>query len=139
MSSYLVEKETINKILNYKGEYNENIIFEVFNEHNKTKLGKKLLKMNIEALKQRYPQDTDKTRPGTKGDESAKARVKEYKFQEQRVTSEQAYMSASCLSYQCSEGKVPNKRLYKQLEKLINRIANEIAHKQAEKLNCTWG
>ena len=144
MSSYLVSEETINAILSIDNidqmgysSFDE-LLKKVFGTINKNVLGKKMLKLNIEALKQRYPKDTDKTRPGTQKNQSSNLIAEKYSFNHLGVSLEQSYMSLQCLQYQCSEGNVPKKLFYKKLLELSNKIAHRIAFVKAESVGAQW-
>ena len=44
-----------------------------------------------------------------------------------------------CLIYQCSEGKVPDSKLYKELEVMSGRLANVIVQNTHEYDGAPWG
>lgn len=129
MSAYIVDKRTIDRVLN--AAYFEDYIYvEPFeNLRSKSikdidKLGQKLWNMNEEAVNQRY---SDK-----------QSCPKDYHFSLRGVCIEQGYQSACCLNYQCSEGNVPKKKLYKQLDEFIDALARKIANREAEKAKVEW-
>ena len=45
----------------------------------------------------------------------------------------------SCLLYQCSEGKVPNRRLYDELNRAAGELAQAIVQDLPEYEKASWG
>ena len=76
-----------------------------------TELGKRLYVLNWDAVNQRYGTQES----GTEGDA--------YKWSpdlDKNVSQMQLLKSIHCLHYQCSEGNVPEKELFKELDRLEN-------------------
>jgi len=115
MSAFLVENETINKVVSY-------MLPDNASHADGTTLGAKLLTMNHVALKERY---------GDKMPESVKFRYK-YKSYVGRVRQCIVIKAMRCLRYQCSEGNVPESDLYKQLVKSLHQLALDIVDKLPE-------
>ena len=102
-------------------------------EGDKTKIGKKLLKMNIDATEQRYPENPYLT-PKEK-----KERIKSFVFVPEQCGIIQAFKSIGCFSYQCSEGKIPKKKLYKQVQKWEFELAYKIINEMPKYQTAEWG
>lgn len=77
-----------------------------------TELGKELWRMNRDAVTQRYPHDSDNEGCDLEIDGYVFVALNE-RFDDFRVILKQM----QCLSYQCSEGDVPERELFKRLEK----------------------
>jgi hypothetical protein len=122
MSSFILEDEGICRILdNLKTlEY-------------KTKFGKKLLKMNIDAIGQRYPHNLFLNKS------QQKERIAGFVYKNLNSSKLQSYKSLQCFLYQCSEGTIPNRKLFKELRKVQSRLSNEILTELPEYDVCEWG
>jgi hypothetical protein len=136
MSAYIVEDETIN-----------NIIFSInrickdkkpFEKILKTdyltnqELGVELLKLNLKAVTSRY---------GKKKLEKGELNCFEtFKYKEiYGLSLYQEVKTISCFLYQCSEGNVPNSKLFKLLDNLRGDISLEIVHNSKEWNLAKWG
>ena len=86
--------------------------------------GRQFYKQNLDAVLQRYPKDTKETAPGP-GDLS---NIHEnYRFQHHSNNNLlNSYSAIQCLIYQCSEGDVPTREGYRDLERLRAWIADRI-------------
>ena len=141
MSSYIVEEKTINRILSFLKDHNTTELtdweirdwiskqrnFYTNDDEDLTSFGRKLYKMNIKAVNKRYAGKTDETF------------LHKYEFVYTDTSIEQVFNSIRCFTYQCSEGKVPNSKLYKQMERLETGLARMIAYREVEKANVEWG
>ena len=94
-----------------------------------TKLGRELLKMNAEALNQRYGDDL----------KQYKKHIENYKFNYRIETPCQYLKSINCLLYQCSEGDVPNKKLFKWLKKIRQNLLFDIVNNLDDYKKAEWG
>ncbi len=89
----------------------------------------KLKEMNIEALKQRYPEHKDM----------------HYKFEPimpangRTLTKIELFKQLTCISYQLAEGDVPETHVYKQLDKLSELMAYHIVVSLPEYDKAEWG
>lgn len=83
-----------------------------------------LFDLNTEAVDQRYNEEN----------------VREYPKYDVTldVNNYQRLKSMQCLLYQCSEGNVPESRLYKMLERSINRMALHIAEGAEQYDKANW-
>lgn len=84
-------------------------------------LGRELWWMNVEALEQRY---------GNTDEEKAEylKRISAYRYRTGSmlmVRDIQLIKAAHCLQYQCSEGKVPEWDLFKELEKVVSKAEED--------------
>lgn len=126
MSAFLVENKTINKIANKVFSPNLDIYntleeLKAIGIKDKETLGKELYKMNIEALNDRY------------GSAKDFANGLEYQFKiEANYSLISVFESLNCFMYQCSEGNIPNTKLYKIMETLENLIARKLVYDMPE-------
>lgn len=118
MSAWIVEYESINRIV-------DRMIREDYPKE-KQKLGKKLIKMNCEAVAQRYDTPIDKKV------------IRAYKYQPTSVGKIQTYKTMGCFSYQCCEGNVPKTKLYKKISKEIAELADDIIGELPEYEKAIW-
>ena len=125
MSSHIVEDETISRFLSV-------ISAKAFDEQN-TKLGRKLLAMNIKATEQRYPGNHFLT------EVQKKKRLKDFEFNFTKVSKIQALKSLTCFLYQCSEGTVPKSKLYKEMREKENTLMYKIIDELPEYDKAEWG
>jgi len=120
MSAFLVENETINKVVSYMPS-------EFVPCKDRDTLGVELLKMNHAALKVRY------------GDEMPESVEFRFKPKVYYGNSKCTVLKAMrCLRYQCAEGNVPESDLFKKLDEAINRLAIEIVDALPEYESAEW-
>jgi len=96
-------------------------------------LGRDLLKMNAEALRARYGPDDDGAKEGDQAAADYHASVGGF------IGPVQAYKSAQCLRYQCSEGAVPECELYKALDAWIVSLACWYLERSPGYEGAEWG
>lgn len=125
MSSYIVDDKTINRILS---KYCKDRPIKACDE-----LGKKMIRMNIEATNQRYPEHPYLT------EKQDKERINNYKFIYQEVTDLQALKSLRCYLYQCGEGNIDKRKLYKELKKTSLEWSYLIVNELKEYDEAEWG
>lgn len=134
MSSYLVENETIDRIISWLEVKNNGVgksnlpPVDTMSEEEKQDLGKSMLKMNCEALIARYGQA-----------EHQELFCEEYQYSFQPVSKMQALKSLSCFLYQCLEGEVPNSELFQRLKNIKNDLAMNIISDMPEYEKAIWG
>ena len=145
MSSFLVDHKCIDRILSYinKCQYGSSqhklgTFVKVLGkpgdddyEMALTALGRRLLRMNIDALRTRYE--------GRAENAESDKYANDYNYTQVPVTPAQAFFSASCLCYQCAEGTVYKSLFWNELDSLVNGIARHIAHDVADNEKCEWG
>ena len=144
MSAFIVETETIDRIVTWvdgKLYRDHPYLYSKFGEavgvgcrptewqivHSDklpNTLGQKLAAMNAAAVDQRYEERNP---------------VQIYRWKPARQTSPvQVLKSLQCLLYQCSEGDVPERPLYKVLEDAISYLAQEIVRGMPEYERVAW-
>lgn len=138
MSAYVVDSDTINKIVSFLTFGNNSAYWDhtyLFRElgykipyviEDYKRLANDLFEMNVSAVKQRYPDDTE-----------------EYTYQFHTSINVrpaiEIYKAAQCLRYQCSEGNVPGTPLYKALDQFCSNLAEAIISGLPEYKNAPWG
>jgi hypothetical protein len=135
MSAFIVEDSTINKVVTFLGTDSDigytcrRLGMQVFTDEGRRDLAQRLFNMNCEAVDYRYG----------KG-ESEKFRPLDFKYREENsIKKLWVYKALNCLMYQCSEGKVPDSPLYKQMEEIQSAIAHSIVCALPEYERATWG
>lgn len=145
MSAFICENTTLDRIISAlqfrRNEYARRPIealgFDVMNgREGKQALGEALRALNVLALKQRYPDDTDDSRPGKTGELT----VQSYEYKsEHHISDVQGYKSLECLLYQCSEGNAPNMPLFKALVQVGDQMAAGIVSRLDAYETANWG
>ena len=130
MSAFVVSDKTINQILAILWTsdmrwYRDEIISATQTDANDPAiLGRDLAVMNREAVSQRYGGEPE---PLT------------YKFHwESNCTQIQAMKSLDCYLYQCHEGDVMNRPLYKAMDRLRNNLARHIVSNLPQYDKAKW-
>jgi hypothetical protein len=106
MSAYIVEKETIDRIVTVLRFDRESIEADIIThsfpelDHESNVIGQKLWAMNCEAVDQRYDE---------------KNVIPLYQFEEKQSDKLELLQSLRCLLYQCESGDVDKTPLYKAL------------------------
>ena len=148
MSSFIVKPETINRIVSYLDRATRrNSIpqhsyaallkkygFSMEDEEQPRDLAGKLFMLNLDAVKQRYPEENKLGLPGP-----LKLVPSDYDGRFTEGSPVTVYKSLQCLVYQCSEGNVPETRLYKFLEDLEHLLAYWIVNSLPEYEKAEWG
>lgn len=125
MSSFTVQKETIDAIVTYVFRSRDrDFILSRFGPHSETTFGQMLCDLNADAIEARY-----RERDG----------IGEYKYAFKDCRPIQIFKSVQCLMYQCSEGDVPNRKEFKALQMLRQMIADKIIGELPEYESATWG
>ena len=96
-------------------------------------LGMALLAANVDAVQQRYPDDSPNNLPG-RVDETPLG----YRFRIEDTSAVAAFKSLRCLHYQMAEGDVPARPLYKALETLSGQWAIQIVYELPEYDAIPW-
>jgi len=123
MSSFLVEHETIDNILNHS--YFSNLTLE-----QKTEKGKEMLRLNVEAINVRY---------NGKLTEEQEEFINDYEFQIDDVNPFQSLKSLHCLLYQCAEGKITHSTKYLEFSGYKEMITEMIIMNCPEYDKARWG
>ena len=90
----------------------------------------KLYELNVEAVNQRYG---DKTKLVPDDDY-----LKSFKNLDPHISMFQFLKSLECLSYQMSEGDIPETPEYQALENLIKAVSYSIAHSHPDYESASW-
>jgi hypothetical protein len=130
LAKYLMIPNTEESIYNY--DYSDAMRID------KQKLVDALYAMNVEAVHQRYGDTSPLTMPGHVPTNKQLAQFGSIPYRYTETTMVQAFKSVQCLSYQCSEGNVPDSPLYKFLEELENIIAKQIVSDLPEYEKAKW-
>ena len=159
MSSFVVKPETINGVITFLdditsgGDITNMPYREILAEYHITaskesslgeeeanlqKFADALWDLNIEAVHQRYPDDTVDKMPGTYTDKTSTKLVHHAPYRYTPTSVVQAYKSLRCLLYQCSEGDVPNHPIFKLLEKTGDIMARQIVSDLPEYAKAKW-
>lgn len=144
MSSFVVEPKTINRVVTFlyladgSGSIWASSIKNLIAEHlidirDKDGLCLKLFELNVQAVKERYGDEDFSTMPGPKG-----MRPENYRFKFLHSDHVQVFKSLQCLIYQCSEGNVPETKLYRFLSELENTLARAIVSALPEYDKAEW-
>jgi len=135
MSAYIVDNVTIDRIVTWI-EDRMRIIFPVLYDrlmkevrapfyNREDAIGLALLAMNVRAVNERYRE----TNP-----------VPAYRYVcRGPVTDIQALKSLQCLRYQCSEGSVPESKLYTLINDIISDLAQHIVSFLPQYEAAEWG
>ncbi|MFO1038422.1 MAG: hypothetical protein U1E45_16415 [Geminicoccaceae bacterium] len=138
MSAYLVESETLHRVVDAIATFAHTEARELGYrvadaDHNHpralhaefTRLGQDLWEMNRAAVNDRYRERQE---------------TPTYAYRSCRPAgTAQLLKSVDCLLYQCSEGSVPKRPLYKMLERACAVVAYRIASNTPEYRQAVWG
>ena len=149
MSAYIVEDETINKIvafLLFKAYHGngEEWVYRPFLrlgyqlasalpdntlEQEAERLAKDLFALNVAGVNARYGKD-----------QAQEFRPLDFKYKSTLPPGQlQAIKSMQCLSYQCCEGDVPEQPLYKALNECIGNCCRDWVTSSEAYERCKWG
>lgn len=130
----MVEPLTIDRILSllYWKRFNNSWFSEQLrragysmeNSKGITNLGQAMLDMNMESVNARYNQND---------------KAGEYTFSDCLPDQYQALKSLRCLLYQCAEGTVPQKKLYKALSRIADYMTRDIVEELPQYQRAKWG
>lgn len=133
MSAFIVSTETMQRVIAaitdngriYDGIFGGEYLLR--DSSDLDTLGNALFAMNLAAVKDRYPADA----------EAWGAPV--FSYRPLGIISEaERFFAVACLVYQCSEGNIPERPLYKALEEVENSLARKIAHNAANAKKLPW-
>jgi hypothetical protein len=145
MSAFVVEDKTINRILTWLGNSDNRwdlhqvlAAAEICHQTNsflpcpddwEEQLGTSMFILNCDAVNARYGKD-----------QAQEFRPLNYSYQfELPVTDAQVLKSLQCWLYQCSEGDVPERPLYKAFREVERSIAVDIVRRLDVYENASWG
>ena len=137
MSSYVVEDETINKVVSYfaNGRNIEWIQrqlaaagYDLETYQGKEKLGIDMFRLNLQGTNERYGGGVEDFRPI------------DYKYRSEiNYTPISALKSLACWLYQCAEGETVEKPLYKLMSEIKGELAYHILCHTEEYNLSKWG
>jgi len=140
MSSFLVNEQVLNDVVNYLSEsrgadHERNYYIKTHLGYDLNKIADRkllfaeMLNLNFMALGQRYGDSAEELDTQSTG----------YKYKKQ-VECEfmQALMSLKCWLYQCAEGTADEQDIYKHLDYLAGRLALSRIQKSDEYDRCKW-
>lgn len=124
MSAFIVEDQTINRLVSFLNADRTGSCHHSFgrlgyvqSDHDSLrKLAGDLFQMNCDAVDARYGKGTSAN--------DTEAMEGEFPYRFDPCSAVQAYKAAQCLSYQCSEGDIDQRPLFKALEQSIAAIAH---------------
>ena len=135
MSAYVVDDKTINRILAFieYGEAGLEGFCHVLTRHHinvldLVKLGKKMRRMNEDAVRQRYEESPDM--------------IPDFPFEFSLMPTPspiQALKSLGCYLYQCSEGNIPRRQLFRALKLAEHDLAYSIVVNLPDYDTADWG
>lgn len=137
MSSYIVETKTIHRIITHIDRHRDQIGFvcvcrrlgemgyDLTARSGLEQLGADVIALNYAATNQHY---------GT--DDAPEVR---YEYRHDRASTLQVLKSLRCLLYQCSEGDVPESRLFGWLESYERSLLRHIVDQLPEYTATEWG
>ena len=139
MSAFIVSKETMDRVVSaidkHRGQDFGGI--HLVDSASCDRLGRKLYAMNLDAVIQRYPGDTKDTAPGPIDIADIHGAYK-WKMSLPAHHAAVGYKAISSLLYQCSEGNVPERPLYKALDALYDSLAHRIASDSKTVQRAIW-
>jgi hypothetical protein len=98
-----------------------------------TAIGRALWAMNLDACQQRYPSHADRLKAGVPGNYIPPCR----KLKPAELVA--GFKALECLSYQCSEGNVPDSPLYGELTRVMGEVAVAIVRALPAYERAPWG
>lgn len=129
MSAYMVNRDTINKVLSIL-THNEFYTIEA-----KKKLAQELIEMNADAVSTKYTRSVHY--PDYELDEIY---IDHYKYERgDRELLCPLIKAMDCFLYQCMEGEVPQYRLYQRCEEARNDMMAMVIGNLPEYENASWG
>ena len=139
MSAFVVDDRTINRVVTWLSEqrtdsqYHREILKEtglnLLSEGAAAQLAQDMRILNCDAVNQRYAHIKD----------HGMIPVGDLQWTyENTIRPMQVYKSLRCWLYQCAEGHVPQRPLYKLLERLATRLAHEIVCDLPEYDKAEW-
>lgn len=141
MSAFIVPQSLINRIVSFLNRHESDYrhfqhweglpVYNLADSDDLDRLASDLYMMNCDAVDQRY-------RKGTAAKDTDGLPAVQFEF----VPSHdeiQVYKSMTCLRYQCSEGDVPERPLYKWLDAVANSTAHKIVAGMPSWQTAEWG
>jgi len=140
MSAFIMEDKTINRILSYMvadddlKHYLPALGIDLTDDKlvtaSATMLGRAMMAMNCAAFNSRY------------GEGEAERELGDNRYNFQSISAPSKFQAASslrCFLYQCSEGDIPNRLLFKAISDYADALAWSIVRDTPEYKNAEWG
>jgi hypothetical protein len=140
MSAYVVDDETINKIIDFfyvklLGDSHywpargiKEAGYDLDDDFDRARLGTAMFALNVRAVNARYP------------GAAKQFRAMDYSYNPTVCPQPiQAYKSLQCWLYQCAEGDVPQTDLYKMFDEVQKQLAIEIVGNLPAYNAADWG
>lgn len=137
MSAFIVSDDTINGIVSFLNRHARDYRwlfdgkYDLSQTEDLDKLGSDLYHMNCDAVDDRYGR-------GTAAGDTSEYPAFEFKFRRDMHRAA-VYKAMCCLRYQCSEGNIPERPLFKLLEEAIAAVADGIVKSLPEYEAAQWG
>jgi hypothetical protein len=148
MSAFIVNKTTMTKVVlailqntdEFHGTmtYRRQIVDDPLDKSQLkagTEIGGKLYAMNEAAVGTRYPNAVKRNEPGIKAPTFAMTDPDGAHY----PTPIEMFAAMRCLLYQCHEGNVPRRTLYKELNAVAGELAQRIVQDLPEYEKAPWG
>ena len=137
MSAFICGTKTFNAIYSGLKVYGQSDTNEMHFAINRVLGGKPvedfidiMYRLNVRAVNQRYNDNTQ--------EDGGTVLVKELCRIDTDITRGRFLKALECLSYQMSEGDVPETREYKLVDKLIHAVTRDMAHSMEEYESAEW-
>lgn len=129
MSAFLVSRETMHRavaaIEQSSDRFGAGPLGHLPDAKAMSALGRQLYKMNVDALRQRYP--AQRFCPPAN-----------YAWRSRPIDPLSGFFALDCLLYQCTEGNVPETPLYQAAARVRDGLARVAAHDAANAKNVPW-
>ena len=128
MSAFIISHQTMNAVITgiKKGSGDIKLLYLMGDGQTLDcqRLFDDLYALNVDAIRARY------RNPGC---------APNYKFSQECFSKIESFKATQCLLYQCSEGNVPDEKLFKLLEDHSNELAKSIVQSLPEYERSSWG
>jgi hypothetical protein len=147
MSAFIVENACLENIVGHLASLEqgsmevytrrpvEELGYDLTDPKHCLRLAKDMMQMNCEAVGARYGENAE----SVDYVKQVKFKPSKWGFPAKPSCPSQAYKSLCCFLYQCSEGNVPEKPLFKALQEVEHKIAADIVHSLPGWDALTWG
>lgn len=136
MSAFVVGDETINRVVGWLNNSDRQFVLRDIlkmaeinpsDEEWREKLGASMFQMNCDAVNARYGEG-----------QAGEFRPLDYKWGWENSSDVQVLKSLQCWLYQCSEGDIPERPLYREFRDLERIIACKIVDRLPEYSKAEW-
>ena len=142
MSAYMVQDKTINDAIAFLSKFTNNdkwiprpiekLGYDLTKREDRERLAKDLFVLNVDGVEARYGKGQAK-----------EFRPLDFKFVDRassanRLNIYQCIKSLRCLMYQCSEGNVPERDLYRAIEEVISALQGHLVNSLPQYDKAEW-